>query len=168
MAKLFVANCTRQRHEFIFRAPEQKNPQVKVIEIGGQSQIWNDSPIDQLRNIVEQHEMYGLIPVSEIDRTRRFVGYCYSFDKPIDVDKIMYTVENNDVVLTADALESRKQSAQIINQSLSQVAAEAGNGLKNLDVEIKEIATPGKDVAFDETITVENRGNGRGRPRRNT
>jgi hypothetical protein len=164
MTKLYIANCTKQRHEFIYRAPEQKNPVTQVIEIGSQIMVWKDDPRDVLLNIVEQHEHYGLIAVSEIDRTKHFVGMCYQFDKPIDVNKIMYTVENNDTVLEQRALEARKEAAQVISHSLSQVAADSGNGLNSVDVEIKELPPPGKDSNFAETITVESRG--RGRPRR--
>jgi len=165
MAKLYIANCTKQRHEFMYRAPEQKNPVTQVIEIGSQIMVWKDEPRDVLLNIVEQHEHYGLISVADIDRTKHFVGMCYQFDKPIDVNKIMYTVENNDTVLEQRALDARKEAAQVISHSLSQVAADTGNGLNSVDVEIKELPPPGKDSNFAETITVETRG--RGRPRRN-
>lgn len=161
MAKLYIANCTRQRHEFIYRAPEQKNPVTQVIDIGQQIMVWKDAPKDELNNIVEQHEHYGLINVANIDRSKFFVGMCYQFDKPIDVNKIMYTVENNDTVLEERALKARKQAATVISHSLNQVAQDAGNALGNVDVEIKELAQPGKEANFSETITVQ-----RGRPRR--
>jgi len=165
MAKLYLANCTKQRHEFLYHAPEQKQLTKQDIEIGSQIMVWRDAPLDQLSAIILQHEPYGLINVNEIDRTKHFVGICYSFDKPIDVHKIMYTVENNDKVLEERGLETRKEVAQVITHSLSQVAQDAGNGLNTLDVEVKELASPGKEPGFSETITVETRG--RGRPRRN-
>ncbi|MEX3914883.1 hypothetical protein AB4Y43_01365 [Paraburkholderia sp. BR10872] len=167
MSKLYVANCTRQRHEFMYRAPEQKNPVVQVIEIGQQIMVWKDAAKEDLGLIVEQHQHYGLISVADIDRSKFFVGMCYQFDKPIDVNKIMYTVENNDTVLEERALEARKQAAQVISHSLNQVAQDAGNALGSVDVEIKELAQPGKEANFAETITVKNdhgqRGGGRRR-----
>jgi hypothetical protein len=162
MSKLYIANCTRQRHEFMYRAPEQKNPIVQVIDIGQQIMVWKDASKDELNIIVEQHEHYGLINVANNDRSKFFVGMCYQYDKPIDVSKIMYTVENNDTVLEERALEARKQAAAVISHSLSQVAQDAGNSLGNVDVEIKELAQPGKEANFAETITVQ-RGSGKRR-----
>lgn len=162
MTKLFVANCSKQRHEFIYRAPEQKNYITQVIDIGQQIMVWKDAPRDDLALIVEQHEHYGLISVADIDRSKFFVGMCYQFDKPIDVNKIMYTVENNDAVIAERALEGRKEVATVISHSLNQVAQDAGNSLGNVDVEIKEVPLPGKEPAFSETITVQRGGRRRG------
>lgn len=161
--KLFIANTTVQRHEFHYRAPEQRQPLMQVIEIGSQTQIWKDAPKNELELIIEQHTHYGLIPVSEIDRTKRFVGLCYSLDKPIDVEKIMYAVENNSAALESTALETRKQSAEVLSHSLSLVAQQSGNSLNHLEVEVQELARPGIESKLDETITVESR---RGRRRR--
>lgn len=164
--KLFIANCTLQRHEFLYRQPEQKRMEfvTQVIDIGSQVQIWKDAPSNELKAIIAQHESYGLVPVNEIDRTKTFVGLCYSFDKPIDVEKIMYTVEANSGVLEAGALEMRKEAAQVISHSLSAVAQEAGNSLNSLEVEVKELPRPGHDAKVHETITVERAG-GRRRSR---
>jgi len=164
MTKLYLANCTKQRHEFLYHAPEQRQLTKQDIEIGSQILVWRDAPRDHLIAILTQHEPYGLVDVADIDRSKHFVGMCYSFDKPIDVNKIMYTVENNDKILEERGLEARKEAAQVISHSLSQVAADSGNGLNAVDVEIKELPPPGKDSNFSETITVETRG--RGRPRR--
>lgn len=158
MAKLYIANCTKQRHDFLYRAPEQKHHVKEPIEIGAQIMVWKDAPREELIGIVEQHEIYGLIPVSDIDRTKHFVGMCYSFDKPIDVNKIMYTVENNDSVLEAGALEARKESAQVISHSLGQIAQDSGNGLNSVEVEIQEMTRPGHDPKMNETITVQREG----------
>ena len=164
MAKLYVANCTKQRHEFMYRAPEQKQPILQVIDIGSQIMVWKDAPKDDLIGIVDQHEHYGLIPVANIDRSKHFVGMCYSFDKPIDVNKIMYTVENNDAVLEERALEARKEAAQVISHSLGQIAQDTGNGLNAVEVEVQEMARPGHEAKVHETITVQREG---GRRRRN-
>jgi hypothetical protein len=163
MAKLYVANCTKQRHEFLYRAPEQKNHIKEPIEIGSQIMVWKDAPREELQGIIEQHEMYGLVPVAEIDRTKHFVGMCYQWDRPVDVNKIMYTVENNDTVLEEAALEKRKEAAQVISQSLGQIAQDAGNSLNTVELEIQELARPGHDVKVYESITVKREG---GRSRR--
>jgi len=104
----------------------------------------------------------GTNPVSPYSDGTIADGMCYQYDKPIDVSKIMYTVENNDTVLEERALEARKQAAAVISHSLSQVAQDAGNSLGNVDVEIKELAQPGKEANFAETITVQ-RGSGKRR-----
>jgi hypothetical protein len=161
MARLYIANCTKQRHEFLYRAPEQKNHIKQPIEIGSQIAVWKSDGTasrDDLQIIVEQHTAYGLVDVSEIDRTKHFVGMCYSFDKPVDIQKIMYTIESNDAVLEQRSLDLRKEGASVISHTLNQIASDAGNGLNNVEIEVKEVVAPGKEMRFDEKITVTQNG----------
>ena len=84
MARLFIANCKKQAEDFNYRIPEVVRTYVQSIPAGGQIEVYRDAPMDVLEGIVEQHRMYGLVNVSEIDRTKEFANLCYQFDKPID------------------------------------------------------------------------------------
>lgn len=111
MPKLYIANLTKQRHDFIYRVPNDPRLHQQDIPLGGQRQIWSEAPVSTLRYIVEQHERYGLIPVTEVTRKRDFAGLCYSFDKPIDVEKMLFALDHNDGFLVQSSMEVRKQAA---------------------------------------------------------
>lgn len=164
--KLFVANCSKQNFEFAYWAPENRRPLVQRIGIGEQVQVYKDANPEDLRNIIEQHLPYGIVKTDEIDRTKAFVGLAYQFDKPINVEKIMIASENNDDVLTKMALERRKEGAAALDNTLSSIAQDAGNGLASLSMEVEEVPRPGIDTAVNETIEVQKEGSRRGRPRR--
>jgi hypothetical protein len=173
MAKLYVANCTKQKHEFLYNPPEQKGHIKEPIDSGRQEVIWKkdgSATLDELMLIVEQHSIYGMVNVRDIDRTKRFTHFCYSIDKPINIEKIMYTVEANDAFLEAQSLDLRKETASMISHSLSTVAAQQDNALTHMEIEVKELAPAGKEARVDETIVIEqgrNSQRGRGHPRNN-
>lgn len=117
---LYVANCTKQGHDFIFRLPEEKRTQKLFIPAGGQVMVLNGgSGVTAVRGVVEQHARYGLVPVTEIDRTKPFIGMCYSLDKPIPVAKILRAAEHNDGVLEERSLEERRVTAGAMHSKLS-------------------------------------------------
>ena len=99
MSVLFVANCTKQDHDFVYITPETGKPRLVRIETGSQKQIHTSDNEMNLNAIVKQHEPYGLIPVNEVKRNRAFTGMCYSFDKPVPVDAIMVADEQNTAIL---------------------------------------------------------------------
>ena len=99
MARLYIANLTRQINLFAYRIPE--NTQVFRKEIGYGEQIIlkhgnRELSLDEINYIVEQHQIYGLTEASRINAQTEFVGLCYSIDKPINVDKIVNGWHQND------------------------------------------------------------------------
>ncbi len=161
--KLYIANCTKQVMDFHYRAPEQQRPMMQTIPIGGQIQIYKDTTQSDLEHIIEQHQRYGLVQVSEIDRTKAFIGACYQIDRPIDVEKIMRAAEHNDEVLTERGQEFRKEAAAALD---GQISANSPN-LTGLEVEIHEESKPGDNTKkITETISVERDGRRSRRDRR--
>jgi hypothetical protein len=103
MVKLYIANCSKFVQDFLFKLPEQTraNNYRAQIGLGQQSLILGkDIDLETAKFIIAQHVKYGLIAVSEIDRTKAYFGLCYQFDKPIDVERIMQGVAHNTEQLT--------------------------------------------------------------------
>lgn len=152
MTKLYVANTTKQNHEFWYRLPEAQRVTMQKIAAGGQELIYKDASAHDLENIIKDHAAYGLIPVSEIDRTKAFIGLCYQFDNPVEVEKIMVAAAHNDTVLDQVSLESRKAAAAAIETSIREVD---GNGLNAFETQVVEQTKPGDDrETMDETIEI--------------
>jgi len=165
MTTLYVANASKQRHDFIYRIPEETAVRRQQIAPGGQITVYqpNASP-DVLHKIIDQHKVYGLIDVAEIDRRKPFVGLCYSFDKPIKVEKIMYADEHNAGVLTEVSQEARKLSAAALHEAINRVTEGAAK-LDALELEVIEQNKP-SDPGLNEVVTVNRTGNDSSTPRR--
>lgn len=155
MAKLYIANCTKYVQDFLFRIPE--NPQLyqKVIPIGSQALIYKDAPLDVLEHIVDQHMQYGIVPLNEIDRTKGFFGLCYSFDKPIDVERIMSAVAHNEEELVKKGYEQRKQAAAALSNVIDNNMDGSKSKLQGMEMEVVEQPKIGDNgPKMSETIQV--------------
>lgn len=158
MAKLYVANATKQNQEFHFWTPETRRPLIQTILPGQQVQIWQEAPRDQLEQIIRQHEIYGIKPASELDRNREYVGLVYQLDKPIVSDRIEQALMKNDEVLQEQALQRRKESAASLDDVMTRDSADAGVTLQGLSVEVREEERPGAETQINEKIEVEREG----------
>lgn len=156
MTKLYVANTTKQDHHFAYKAPEDRNNRQQLIKSGTQIMVYRDDTLAVLTAIVDQHLKYGLIDAAKIDQTEPFIGLCYSFDKPIPVDKIMYVSEHNDDALLERGLDIRKtQAAALFGQI--QDAGGREQGLSSLEIEIAE-ETKADAKGFNEVVEVQENG----------
>ena len=119
MPELFVANCTKQDHYFVYRVlNDKKRTKVQRISIGGQVKVYTDMPVEDIDYIVSQHAAYGLIRAEEVTRATKFVGLCYSIGKPVDLEKIMVAEEHNAEVMQEAALQVRRETAVAINNAI--------------------------------------------------
>lgn len=116
--KMYIANCTQQVQDFIYRLPESPKTLHQKIEIGGQIQIAGDRSQIDVDAIVEQHARYGLVAVDEIDRTQPFIGLCYAVGKPVEVNRIRYALAHNHEVLTERGQQIRQEAAVAFNNAL--------------------------------------------------
>lgn len=148
--KMYVANCTQQRQSFMYRVPETNGSgmmggmRVQDIEIGGQTALSGDLNKFQIDAIVSQHARYGLVAVDEIDRTRgAFTGMCYSIDKPVPVNKLLYVINANRGVLDLRGQAIRKEAAVAVNQQVESQMGDSVSGarppqLEKLEIEVQE------------------------------
>jgi hypothetical protein len=158
MARLFVANCTKQRHEFTYFVPEDRRGSLKkiMIPIGGQVMVHKEDTPEVLNEIIDQHIRYGLVAAKDIPKTRAFIGVCYSINQMIDVDDIMTAAEHNDDVLIERGLHQRKTATLAMDAEMSKSVGEAGGTLEVLEVNIRE-DTKGKPESerASQSISVE-------------
>lgn len=125
MTTLWIANTTNQNHQFLYRRPEKPKVEMELIPMGHQCAIRNlDEPA--VAAIIEQHEPYGLVPASEARKTKRFIGLCYSLERPVTLDTMIETAAKNQVQLEERADERREEVANAVTANMNQVQADAG------------------------------------------
>ncbi|TKI02735.1 hypothetical protein [Martelella alba] len=168
MTKLFIANCSKKNVDFTYRSPDSDKIVYQRIPVGGQIQVYKEATAEALNRIISQHVRYGLIPVGDIPRSRAFVGLCYQFDKPINIDSIINAAHNNDQVLIARGAESRKAAAIAMDRTLAETVPGYAGGA---ELEVVEEARKNDDaplmaelISLDEQASVA-RGRGRSRKR---
>jgi hypothetical protein len=169
---MYIANCTNQLQVFSYRqlgAPAIPNgANIQEIEIGSQERLPDDTLTpEEIDYIVNQHARYGMIHVSEIDRTRPFVGLCWD-TKPISISKIKTVVDHNNKVLTLRGMKLRQQAAVATSDSIEKTIVNTppdqryARGLNAIDLSITEeehksglpYARDSDDTSVNETITV--------------
>lgn len=117
MPRLFIGNCTKQTQEFIYWVPESRRtaPVSQKIPIGGQIALTDgssgDFSIPQITGIVDQHIRYGLVNVKDIDKSKEFVGTCYSIGEPVRINKLLLALELNEQILFNRGVQIRKDAA---------------------------------------------------------
>jgi len=148
--KLFIANCSKQVHHFLYRVPEATGLRAQPIKEGGQIQISGELQPEAVDYIVGQHTVYGLIPVDEIDRAKPFVGLCYSVDKPIPAMKIQKLMIHNQEVLEERAEDTLKATAlansQLLEGNVEKMARDARRpipAIGDLEISITEESSSG-------------------------
>jgi hypothetical protein len=166
MSKLYVANCSKFNYEMHYWVENSKKPVVTKIRPGGQECVYPQGTRTDHERIVEQHKVYGLIPVNEIDRTNTFVGQCFQYDQPIPHDRLFTTMERNDDVLYEQALERRKEAAAATDDGIRRDAQEADVKVGNIEVEIKEVEQKGVEQTVHEILTVSDEAESTQQPRR--
>jgi len=150
--KMYVANCTHQVQDFMYRTVENQKLMKQIIELGGQIQIPCELSTPDIDYIVEQHAKYGFVRIDEIDRTKPFFGLCYSIGTKVDMDKVRRAVVHNQEVLVERGKELRKEAAVAVNNAVE----EQVGGLKALEMSVVEEANKdGRDTAVNETIKVD-------------
>ena len=143
--KLYVANCTKQYHSFVYRLPEGNRMSTPVKLSPGEQKLIG---ADKLSNtdvdaIVAHHRQYGMVSESEIKNTHSYVGLCYSVDKPVSLAGITMAFDVNKAVLTELARENLSNAA--VASSVHETTANPKLGrLDRLSVEVVEQAKPGQ------------------------
>ena len=142
MAKLYIANCTKQIQDFWYRVPgcdgsgKAYGPRMQKILEGSQVMISGDLQQEEIDFIVADNARYGLINVDEVDRAKPFVGLCYSIGKPVAVPKIEKLFVHNQEILEQRAEDNLKATAlannQLLEKRLEVSARDAGRKMPNV------------------------------------
>ncbi len=127
--KLFIANCSRQAHNFNYKIPEKAQSFGVTIPAGGQHMIDNQS--DVVHHIIRQHEPYGFQRCDKVDNT--FSGICYAIDKPVTVGRIEENAEQK--------IENLDDMSQAI---LEANAISMSNAVDNAVLQSGQVPKPGE------------------------
>jgi hypothetical protein len=155
--KLYVANLTMQRHEFLFRVSEQPNKlQSRIIPVGGQEIVWTADSLDPLNEIVAQYERYGMVPVRSLSRQQVFTGLAWSIDKPINVEAILAANEANLKAQAANARQERiNATASAAHFAAAQARTDGKTAPRSFSIEVQEApANPNDTPSISEIIDV--------------
>jgi hypothetical protein len=142
MTKVYIGNATKQVLSFTYRIPGQ-GARVQTVPIGGQVLLSGDITSTDAQHIIDQNEKYGLIDVKEIDRTKSFIGICYSLDKPIALSYLQRALDKNHEILVERGKEIRTNAALAVNQGLeAELEDNQLGGLHQLEMEVVEESNP--------------------------
>jgi hypothetical protein len=118
MARLWVANTTRQIYRFTYRISDKQH-QMHEIPAGKQIPLnhFSDAEID---SVIKQNTIYGMREANESPRRKGFSGLVYKIgDDPINMDRLLETYESNDTVRDAEATERLKKSAAALSDNIA-------------------------------------------------
>ena len=171
--KFYVANTTKQHWTIFFRVPENPKLMEKKCPAGSQVLLHEGSQVD-IDALIEQLSRYGGVRASEIDRSKDFIGHCWSIDKEVRATDIARAMRHNGEVLEVQGFENRKNMAAATHQNLNQIAQDGGSDIRvgHLRAETEEVFKPGDQPRAgggSEAIEVSTQGiepRGRGRPKR--
>lgn len=153
--KLYIANCSRQAHNFNYKLPEKSQSFGVVIRAGSQHVIDNQSDI--IHHIIKQHERYGLQRCDKVDKA--FSGICYAIDKPVTVGRIEENAEQKIENLDDMSQAILEANTVSLSNAIDNAVIESGNTPKpgEVQLEIKgEAVNLDQDNApsLDKTIKV--------------
>lgn len=143
MSKMYIGNASQQLVKFAYRTPESGGVRTQDIPIGGQIQLSGDLSTSEIDCIIDQHKKYGLISVSEVDRSKMFSGLCYSVDRPISASILQRAVAKNMDTLVERGKEIRRDAALVVNNGLEAELEERKlGGLAKLEMSVVEEDSP--------------------------
>src|SRR5262245_53057907 len=139
--ELYVGNVSKQIQMFAYRSLERPGIITQVIPIGGQIRISPngmnaDLTTPEIDYIIEQHKIYGIMPVEELDTNKGpFNGLCYCLGKPISPDKLRRAMQKNEDSLQKLGKQMRQEAALAVN---SQIEEQIGAPLRQLEMSFTE------------------------------
>lgn len=156
--KLYIANCSRQTHNFIYKLPERTQQYGQPVRAGEQIIIENNA--DVIRHIIDQHAPYGFLAADKL--AKNFSGICYSIDKEVSLarfkdgaDQKTENLENlSKDILAAGALAMD----QTVDNEVMKTGVVSGPSEKGVEIEITgEAVNKDQDNApsFNTTVKVD-------------
>jgi hypothetical protein len=157
MPKLWIANTTKQSHDFVYRPRlratlektedgilkpvfgEQRN---YMIPYAGQVCIGDKLSDAEIKNILDQRQ--DVVDFQGLNRVRGFQGLCYRIgENEVPLGEIMERIETNDNVRTAQVKDRQQKSALEIAtnlRSVSQTDDAPFKDLRETDVQVAQRA----------------------------
>lgn len=154
MAKLYIANCSKQNFLLTYKLPENEKAFIHELRPGTQVCLTHTS--DEIARIIAQHEIYGMQPADKV--TKGFGGRCYRLEKPVSVEAIEQGISQTDEEAIKRAEVMRQAAVAAGDAALEQAAESVGaRQVAPLQVEIVEERKDPTDTGakFGETITLD-------------
>lgn len=126
MPHVYVGNPTRQPVTFMYRKLEHHQVLRQDIPMGGQIKIAGDLSPEDITYIVKQYQKYGIVRADEMDSQRKFVGLCYSLDRPISMIRLERQMQKNHYVLADRGKETRRLAAIAESNRMENAVIESG------------------------------------------
>jgi len=104
-----------------------------------------------LAEIIRQHAPYGLIPYDEVPKTKAFIGLCFRFDKPVDLDRLLHAIDHNVDVHAQNDERARREAAVAVNNAIQE---NVGTPVEALEVETVEMTKPDATTGYAHGIEV--------------
>ena len=165
MGYLHIANCLRQDQIIVYRLGVNREGDVderlkfsapKSQTIKGcsdgrirQEVLGGDLHPNQMNQIIEQLEIYGLIAAMDVPNNlpKRQVPYIYNIGAPVPPEAMKAVYDHNFETKTYEGADRRKKAAVGANRALMD---QTGNTPGEFDVEIEQ-----EDPSPDDSRTVE-------------
>lgn len=155
MAKLYIANCTKQTQIISFRfndntpgSPQRFTPakQTPPIPRGRQIPVGGDMNLPQIEDIVDQLSKFGLHGEKDIARLPgRIVPYIFNIDQPVKAESIRRVVAHNSGVMLDQGRQRREASAVAANDALNVQAATEGIVANTFEASVEQLEVSDMD-----------------------
>lgn len=145
MAKMYVANLTKQVNIFCFYLPEVNK--LQEMEIRGGTQISIEASPEALAKIIASHRKYGLVSVADAAKDKQFSGLCYQMESVINIDHLGEVKERREEYEDARSNTMRTVAAHAVHQKINEAARETGLDAVKTVVQIEERRSPEMNAA---------------------
>ena len=146
MTTLYIANTSKQDHDFTFRQAERLHPTTIKIPAGTQAPVVKNGDSELVDSIIAHHRPYGLLHAKEAAKSKRFVGMCYDVDRPVTFKDMKVVFEHNDHALEEQGREQVAGIAAAVNDGIDKHLEVAGipTDAAHVSIEVREERGPGE------------------------
>jgi len=169
MTKLWIANTTKQNHDFVYRPrigeggvgkedgivrPKYGEMRKQPIPVGGQICV-GDLSEGEIRNILDQHP--HIVDYKSLNRAKAFQGLCYrEGDKNVPIGEILERIETNDKIRTEENKLRQTNTALEIAGKMREVASTDDAPFKDLRETDVQVAQKGAQEVNGGTPRINN------------
>lgn len=158
--RLYIANCSHQRHIVMSRLPEMSGVLSQPVEAGSQIVYGGDKlNLPQIEAAIKHLSRYGLRTVQEAIHQGGVVPLICSVDKPVSIDAIRTVIMQNRGLLKKRGDELRKSVAIEMSRAMESRSQEdpLAGVLDQLEVSVQEDnsgSLPTDDKPLNEGVRV--------------
>jgi hypothetical protein len=142
MSRLYICNTSKQHVDFTYKIPGESTFRLETIKAGSQTMLPFDMDELLVAEILKQHAPYhppsGLRDANSLSNVKEYVGLCYSIDKPVPLDNLLYLFETNGPKLNERAKDLREKTAVATASVIKDKMSEMGIDVTGAEVTMEE------------------------------